>query len=363
MLEQKYTKIEDFLQDNFFVEWVIGNSNAANVYWENFQLAYPEKKEIIANARLIILSFKVKPVYGLTDQETDQIINKVHQRTQIIQTADETPVAKKWEFRSILKYAAVIAIVFSAGLFYNSLIEENETVKPVQLTKANPYKEIVNSSAGPQLIKLPDHSSVILKPGAHLRYQKDFQNNKREVYLTGIAFFEVSKDAKRPFFVYSDEMKVMVLGTSFCVKANKTDDVFKVVVSTGKVSVSAESSGNKKKGEQNVLLTPNQQAVLYRKDMLLKKSSLHKPSLLSKESTKIHFNFIGAPFSEVVSTIKKAYDVDIIYNENQMRNCSLTASLIDQPLDERLRLICKAVEADYRIIGGRIIIEGKGCMN
>lgn len=214
------------------------------------------------------------------------------------------------------------------------------------------------------LVKLPDQSLVILQPGAQLIYPQVFNASKREVRLKGEAFFEVSKNAAKPFYVLSNELTIRVVGTSFKVKANDGDDQFKIMVSTGRVEVSAHQlKGSQIQENQSVVLMPNQQAVLYRKALVLQKTVLKKPLLLSEESTVIHFNFSGTPFSEVISTIEEAYGVHITYNEKVMGSCQLTASLIDQPLDERLRLICKAVEAEYRIVNGQIIIEGKGCGN
>ena len=90
---------------------------------------------------------------------------------------------------------------------------------------------------------LQDGSTVILEPGGEFRYNEKFLN-PREVYLSGDAFFEVTKDASRPFLVYANEITTKVLGTSFRIKANQGEKEIVVAVKTGKVSVMANSVSN-----------------------------------------------------------------------------------------------------------------------
>ena len=53
----------------------------------------------------------------------------------------------------------------------------------------------------------------------------------------------------------------------------------------------------------------------------------------------------------------------IVYNEELMRDCPITASLTNESLFETLDILCKAIEAKYEVIDGQIIIDGKGCRN
>lgn len=367
MLDNNYDKIEDFLLDDSFVEWVLGQSKDLDSYWENFIAAHPEKTDILNHARNIILSFKIKPTKDLSEIEIDRIISNVQNKHQFNITGTGIPMHKSWwqvPF-ALMRYAAVIATIFLIAWYGYSLYNHKNTHNATDqvLVQNTDEQRVINETSRPMLVKLPDHSSVILKPYAQIRYPVVFASTKREVYLTGEAFFEVSKNAHKPFFVYSNELTVRVVGTSFSIKAYKGDKKFKVIVSTGKVLVTANRANPAMAANPSILLTPNQQVVLNRKAVQFEEADLKKPMLLSKQSTQIHFNFVATPLSKVISTIEEAYGVKIIYNAKVMGNCPLTASLIDQPLDERLRLICKAVEAEYKIADGTITIDGKGCNN
>ena len=62
------------------------------------------------------------------------------------------------------------------------------------------------------------------------------------MYLEGNAFFDVAKDAHRPFYVYSGDIVVRVLGTSFKVAIDKESGDITVLVTTGKVAVTKKTA-------------------------------------------------------------------------------------------------------------------------
>ena len=156
------------------------------------------------------------------------------------------------------------------------------------------------------------------------------------------------------------------------VKPLKGSEKYRVIVNSGRVSVFHKSYANTKIVEaqtvndlegKGVLVKPNEEVDFYRHDDRLIKRSLEQPSILSEEVTRTSLNFVDTPFSEVVKALKKSYDIQISYDKKTMASCPLTASLTHQSLYEKLRLICNAVEADYKIVEGEIVIQGKGCLN
>ena len=50
MPDSKYTKIEDFLLDDSFLEWATGNSIADSPYWNSFIATHPELEDNIKQA-------------------------------------------------------------------------------------------------------------------------------------------------------------------------------------------------------------------------------------------------------------------------------------------------------------------------
>jgi ferric-dicitrate binding protein FerR (iron transport regulator) len=94
---------------------------------------------------------------------------------------------------------------------------------------------------------------VWLNAESHLEFPDRFTGDKREVRLQGEAYFEVKKDAKHPFIVYSDYLTTRVLGTAFDVRARSARDA-SVTLVTGRVLVKTQDADQ--------VLTPGQQASL-----------------------------------------------------------------------------------------------------
>ncbi|HUP13536.1 MAG TPA: FecR domain-containing protein, partial [Niastella sp.] len=86
-------------------------------------------------------------------------------------------------------------------------------------------------------VKLPDGSVITLGGKSRVKYAGSFAGNTRDVILDGEAFFEVTKNPKKPFIVYTGNVQTHVLGTSFKVSALPRAAV-EVAVVTGKVRVS-----------------------------------------------------------------------------------------------------------------------------
>ena len=84
------------------------------------------------------------------------------------------------------------------------------------------------------------------------------------MYLNGEAFFEVVKNPKKPFLVFTKDIVTKVLGTSFTVKAFDGDKEVKVMVKTGKVNVIQQKNLNikditEKSNIAGIALVANQQ--------------------------------------------------------------------------------------------------------
>ncbi len=82
---------------------------------------------------------------------------------------------------------------------------------------------------------LPDGSEVYLTKGSRVSYSRSFNQDLREVSITGDAFFSVTPDPVRPFIVQTGEAKIRVTGTSFHVSAPVRNKDVEVVVRSGKV--------------------------------------------------------------------------------------------------------------------------------
>ncbi len=222
--------------------------------------------------------------------------------------------------------------------------------------------EKINNSNTPMSLKLEDGSVITLAKNAKLSYPKHFEPNKRQVFLSGEAFFDISKNPKKPFFVYSNEVITKVLGTSFTIQAFEDAPEVIVSVKTGRVSVFHQNKIALSDPEEKALIiTPNQQIVFSRKAESLTKSLVESPLLIKDLSQLPEQSFEDKPVSEVLKAIEQAYGVHIIYDADQLSNCIITTTLANESLYNKLDIMCKTIGASYKIVDAQIVIQSMGC--
>lgn len=220
-----------------------------------------------------------------------------------------------------------------------------------------------NNSASPVLLSLDDGSEVSLSPKATLQYPAAFSGIRREVFLKGKAFFKISKNAEKPFFVYTGAIATRVLGTSFWVDITENNNAVEVSVVTGKVSVfqrnkrGGDDFGSA--GKNGVVLSPNQRVNYTHASQSFVTGLVDEPVMLDSYAGR--FVFDDTPLTEVVNVLEKAYGIKIVLENEKFRNCLFTADINMQPMFTKLDLISAAVNARYEINGTRILLSGKGC--
>ena len=220
--------------------------------------------------------------------------------------------------------------------------------------------QFVNSDLTPRRIEMKDGTVISLQPGSEVSFSEVFYD-KREVYLSGEAFFEVTKNISQPFLVYTNEVTTKVLGTSFLVKAYKQDKEIVVAVKTGKVSVFTQPSGDMQVTREEVIMTPNQQVVYNRSENLTVKMLVDNPQVIVQQPP-AKASFKNVPVVEIFQALEKSYGIDIQYDTNALSGCTLTyADIAKEGLYEQIEIICNALGGRYRRSGFSILIEAKGC--
>lgn len=255
--------------------------------------------------------------------------------------------------------ASVVVLLLTWFGWHSGQDKPTAVYQKLLATAALPMNEVINMGTKTKLVLLTDGSSVLLQPNSRISYPRAFAKyKKREVYLVGEAFFEVAKNPDKPFFVYADNLITKVLGTSFTVRAydKKTVDV---TVKTGRVSVFTRTDHERVEKQESrqltgLVLTPNQRVHFNRDESQLFRSLVDSPTLLDMPIQQAMFEFSGTPVNRVFAALEKAYGVEIVFDAEVMKNCYLTASLDDEPLFEKLTMICQTLDAQYEQMDGKI---------
>ena len=84
---------------------------------------------------------------------------------------------------------------------------------------------------------LPDGTRLWVNACTHVIYPRQFDKNRREIFVDGEVYAEVAHNEQAPFFVRTKDFNVQVLGTKFNVSSYRSDDYSSVVLVEGSVKV------------------------------------------------------------------------------------------------------------------------------
>ncbi|UHG93926.1 FecR family protein [Spirosoma oryzicola] len=267
----------------------------------------------------------------------------------------QQPLGREYSFGFYARLAASIAAIsLLAALYFSRGYFTSPVKETAYLPSGSNVRHLTNSGAYPQTLVLDDKSIVTLMPGGSLTYPNVFAASQREVHLTGNAFFKITKNARKPFRVYSSKLVTQVLGTSFWVKNEVKQNRIEVAVVTGKVAVYEQQQAARKR----VTLTPNQQ-VSYSAEAPWLQTGLVRNPIPIDSSVTIAFNDV--PLTAVLKRLEKRYGIALTARNRNMQYCTFTGDITDLTMDEQLNIICQSVNASYVRKGTRILISGSGC--
>jgi transmembrane sensor len=270
---------------------------------------------------------------------------------------------RKGRFQSLFRVAAAIALLGIGLAWFYPHFKHKRLRTETEMTFSG-LKIQKNDTNVPILVRLEDSSTVQLQPNSQIQYAEPFDKEQRVVYLEGNAFFNITHQRDKPFFVHAGEIRTQVLGTSFWITQAADTKEVSVEVKTGKVLVTGKQLKSLK--QEGVVLKRNQKATYLIDNQLFVTGLVAQPALPEKgqepPNVKIPaFTFKDTPLLEIVETLEKAYGIQMVLSNDVLQRCNLTADLNKQPLYGKLDLICSAINAHYEIQGTTILITGRGC--
>lgn len=84
---------------------------------------------------------------------------------------------------------------------------------------------LITPKGGEYTIMLVDGTKVWVNAATEIYYPVKFVGKERRVWLEGEAYFEVTKDAAKPFIVEVNGMEIKVYGTQFNVNTRRDDQM------------------------------------------------------------------------------------------------------------------------------------------
>jgi transmembrane sensor len=271
------------------------------------------------------------------------------------------------------KVAAAILVLALCGVWLltggDSFTRDN---RGGEISRLSDAMIVENTSDSSKVYALADGSTVKLEPLGRIRFERDFSRDRREVYLTGKAFFDIVQDLGRPFYVYSGKIATRVLGTSFFVDAAFNADKVEVKVITGKVSVfqitedrssnDKNSFGAKSAYANGVVLSPNQKVEYFIEGGHWVTGLVEEPvPVKSLEQETLSFVFDNTSLKEVLADVNERYGIEVLTENEKIYECTFTGDVSRMALYDMLDVITNSIGSTYEVKGTRILIIGKGC--
>jgi len=230
----------------------------------------------------------------------------------------------------------------NSGLVYASA--NGKTISPV-------YNTLVIPAGGEYKITLSDGTKVWLNAASQLKYPTQFSTNKREVFLEGEAYFEVTHNAKKPFEVHTSGMTTRVFGTEFNVMAYNDESTIQTTLVNGSVEIQNNASPGK-----NIMLKPGTQASLNKANNSLDSRSVNTYIYTAWKDGVFIFN--NENMESIMRKLSRWYNVKIDFDNQNTKDILFYGKVKRyENINTILNMIKKTEEVTYSTENNEIIIR------
>ncbi len=284
--------------------------------------------------------------------------------------------------KSWFRYAVAASLVGIISIFAWNAYENWNS----RFTQANQIQEneIVAKPGTKSKLLLPDGTRVWLNSESRITYNSTFGDSLREVSLEGEAYFDVVKNAHKPFIVHTSGISIRVLGTAFNVKSYPKESVIEATLVRGLIEVARNSVRNAAK----IILRPNEK-LTYNKPLdkiqqvenTAEKGSLSaapvyafKPEHISissipknlTDSSRIETSWVygkllfdGDSFEELAQKMERWFNVKIKIVNPRVSLFRFTGVFEDENIEEALHALQITNPFKFQIKENEIIIDKK----
>lgn len=249
-------------------------------------------------------------------------------------------------FLVFAKIAASLLLLVSVLYLFQKFDKLSE---PVSLEISTVEKQ--NLAGQKSKIYLPDGSVVWLNADSKISFPEKFDDEKREIHLTGEAFFNVIKNPDQPFIVKSGKLSTTVLGTAFNVRIFEDEPFMSVALESGKVKVMIEDND----ATPVLFLEPGESIKYSKKEGIVLKEKFDREQLLSWKDGIIVFK--DADMEEIFNSLAKWYGVEFTIKNKIEEEWTYTGSFDNETLENVLRSISYTQEFTYTINQKNINIQ------
>ncbi len=341
----------DFVRNEEFQKWVNSPDGKSDFFWESWMQNHEDKKHLVMEAREILMSIDF-PAEKASRAEMDEVFEKVLKNEHPV-LLGKIEAEEKKRFNRIKRafsVAASLIIVSVFGFIILDLIKNKPTPKNTTL-----LKEIIkeNPSGRKTTFRLPDGSLIKLNALSKLVVSDSFGIEKREVYLEGEAFFEISKNKNKPFIVHTGNVSTFVTGTTFNINAYKEDTNIQIAVLEGNVKTILHNES----GNDTLTLQKSDMATFNKQTKQLYKTTFNYLETMGWKDGIIYFKNIDS--KQAFDYLERWYGVDIqVINGTQIPG-SFYGEFRNETLINVLNAMGRALQFEFQINNKFVLIKPK----
>ncbi|QES90228.1 FecR family protein [Rhizosphaericola mali] len=221
----------------------------------------------------------------------------------------------------------------------------NELIIDSAFANRNTSFENTISTGNAQQYKvvLTDGTKIWINAASSIHFKMPFDKNKREIFLSGEAYFEVAHNDEKPFFVISDKDTISVLGTHFNINAYNDEPNYVATLLEGKIKYSTAYIHN----SNPYILSPNEQIIRKEHSALIEPTDDAENKTAWKDG---FFSFSNDDIHTVMRQLARWYNIQVDYENTNYKEKFYGDLRKDAPLSSILSVLEKS--------GVKFLIQG-----
>lgn len=296
---------------------------------------------LMTSAAILCLLFSIGYKYLSVDPVQDPFALVVSQ----LSTDFELPK----DILLVLSEDSTVEVASEKEVTYNkdgAITIDNTEVGEVNESRKTEFNQLIVPKGKRTHLVLSDGTKVWVNAGSRIVYPRQFEAGKREIYVEGEVYLDVTPDPSAPFILKTASFEVKVLGTSFNVSSYSKEKSSSVVLVEGSVNI--------RNGQQQQTLIPNQRIAIADGNL--------------EEATWVDVNkyicwidnlliFEDDPLSEVFSKLNLYYDEEFVIDpsaESLLVNGKLD---LKENLEDVLKTISFSTPVVYEKESNKIIVK------
>ena len=273
------------------------------------------------------------------NQSNIENIDNTKAWVKITQSINKETDVKQLQTKKIvyLRIAASFAFIISIGAIIAYMLNKNTSQELSYVTTNKPL-----------FVNLNDSTKIHILENSKIVVDQNFGVKNRIVYLKGNADFNVTHKDELPFIVDAGSFFIKDIGTKFSVRLSLDTDTIYVNVDEGVVLL-FDSLGSE------LEIKASEKAIYIRsKKQLINAQEINLNNAILK--------FENTTLKEVVLKLNSTYKTNIILQNTQLNNCTITTELTNEDIDTIITIIAETLGLDFEKTNSGYLIKGKACL-